>query len=307
MSLQGTFDVFSLPELLRMLAASGQSGALVVDAGGVAGRIDLRGGECVAAENVEQRGAVSGADALHARLVDVCFAVLRETGGGFRFAAGEAPVFDAEATVAVEPVLADVELLAAEWRELAQRIPSLDVRPVLKLELATESITLSALEWSVVAACDGHTSVRGLVEADRRTVVAACRTVADLVDRGAIVLADPMGIEPATPAPADGVSLPYYAPPRRVEPVAPYGPGIDPPGSSDRAVPAARPEPTEVQLDADLDGGAGTTPPEPPTPPMAAAEHDVVATAFGEVADDGDGDVRDRGAILRLFSALREG
>src|SRR5206468_921187 len=159
-----------------------KTGALVIDSGGVAGRIDLRNGECVAAENVELRGPVVGIDALHDRLVEVCFGVLREVGGSFRFNAGDGPSFDAEATISVEPVLAEVELLAEEWRELTRRLPSLDARPALTVELAGESITLTAAEWAVMARCDGRTSVRGLVEPGRRSLVAACRMVVELLD-----------------------------------------------------------------------------------------------------------------------------
>jgi hypothetical protein len=296
-SLQGTFDVFSLPELLRMLAASGKSGGLIVDAGGVAGRIDLRDGECVAAENVELRGAVTGTDALHARLVEVCFAVLRETSGGFRFVAGERAAFESEASISVEPVLAEVELLAAEWGELTRRLPSLDVRPVLVPDLAGDAITLSAVEWAVLARCDGHTTVRGLVEPGKRTVVAACRTIVDLVDRGAVTLRD-SAIEPATPVPAEADVVVRTAP-RRVEPVAPYGPGIDPPGGT-RAV---------------AEGSADAAAVVAPVVVAEEPDESLVATPLGEVAAlaadgsgavDGDGK-EDRGAILRLFSALREG
>jgi hypothetical protein len=330
-SLQGTFDVFSLPELLRMFAAAGKSGGLIVDSGGVAGRIDLRDGECIAAENVELRGTVTGADALHARLVEVCFAVLRETGGGFRFVAGEKPAFESEASIAVEPVLAEVELLAAEWRELTRRLPSLDVRPVLVAELGSEGITLSAVEWAVLARCDGHTTVRGLVEPGKRTVVAACRTIVDLVDRGAVTLRD-SAIEPATPVPADDDVVVRTAP-RRVEPVAPYGPGIDLPT---RAATSGR---ASAAHDGKADGGRAngeavvvTDDPGHPGQAEPAAEHAdhadhadhaprtqhgdhaMLATPLGEVAGNGngngalDGDGKeDRGAILRLFSALREG
>jgi hypothetical protein len=336
-SLQGTFDVFSLPELLRMLAASSKSGALIIEAGGVAGRVDLRAGECLAAETVELRGAVSG-DELHARLVDVCFAVVREPTGAFRFAAGEPPAFESDTTISVDPVLDEVELLVAEWRELTTRIPSLDLRPVLVAELASESITLSANEWMLLARFDGFTSVRDLVDARRRSLVDVCRAVADLVDRGAVTLVDGAPAVPHSDATANangdgGARADDLYAGGRVTPVAPYGPGIDEAVESELAASAAT-DAASAAVDAESDGGVDVvahapvgdvadpaqatmgvasddaTPLEPADPAVAlSANGSVSPEALLALAGDGadDGDRSDRGAILRLFSALREG
>lgn len=342
MSLQGTFDVFSLPELLRMLAGSAKTGGLVVEAGGVAGRIDLRDGSCVGVESVEVRGALATVDELHGRLVDVCFAIVREPTGAFRFAAGEL-TGEHEFSVPFEPVLAEVELLVAEWRDLVARIPSLDLRPELVPALAGDAITLSAPEWATIARCDGLRSVRDLADGGQRAVVEVCRVVAELVDRGALRLVERAGS--AEPVGRAGASrggdherpdrdLPYYG--GRVEPVAPYGPGVDaspsragrwgadapvvladaegdraPTGSVADAPGAALPAPTDAHApDAAAPGGlapvddglvAVVDANEGDDPAPVAAS---VSTPYGELADDRD--TRDRGAILKLFSALRE-
>src|SRR3954447_21778479 len=228
-SLQGTFDVFSLPELLRMLASSAKTGGLVVEAGGVAGRIDLRDGSCVGVESVEVRGTPATVDELHGRLVDVCFLIVRESTGAFRFAAGEL-TGDHKYAVPFEPVLAEVELLVAEWRDLIARIPSMDLRPELVPQLAGDTITLSATDWGTIARCDGVRSVRDLADGSQRALVEVCRVVADLVDRGALQLvertgsADPAGRADAARGGDDrdrhDRDVPYYG--GRVEPVAPY-------------------------------------------------------------------------------------
>lgn len=333
-SLQGTFDVFSLPELLRMLAASAKTGGLVVEAGGVAGRIDLRDGSCVGVESVEVRGTPATVDELHGRLVDVAFAIVREPTGAFRFAAGE-PNGEHEFSVPVEPVLAEVELLVAEWRDLIARIPSMDLRPELVPELAGDAITLSAAEWGTIARCDGLRSVRDLAEGGQRALVEVCRVVAELVDRGALRLVERAGsAEPAGRPEARGDDrhgtdrdVPYYG--GRVEPVAPYGPGVDASparGSRWRAengvdlvdgdaiavngdtpateVPPVPPAPEPVPVEVGSEAAPAEAPSEAPSegdPGMVAA---AVSTPYGEVADDRN--QGDRGAILKLFSALRE-
>jgi hypothetical protein len=331
-SLQGTFDVFSLPELLRMLAASSKTGALVMEAGGIAGRIDLRDGACCAAETVEFRGPVESLDDLHHRLVEVCFAIVRESTGAFRFVAGEPPSFDAHGTIPIEPMLAEVDLLVAEWAELTKVIPSLELRPAMAQKIGTDSITLSASEWAVLSRLDGYTPVRDLVD-NRQGLVEVCRAVAELVNRGAVTLLDTAD-ESRRQGVVHEAAAAETAPTPKVVPVAPYGPGVEEAESAAGA---------EAQADGGSDGDgdvkhpvrpgaergersgranarrSAASPAEVAREAAAAAEatnaegsadtlteSEAAAMSDAAALADDDGEMRDRGAILRLFSALRE-
>ncbi|HEY1738904.1 MAG TPA: DUF4388 domain-containing protein, partial [Acidimicrobiia bacterium] len=94
MSLSGTFDVFSLPEVLRMLATAGKSGTLTVEAAGRSGRVELYEGECCGAGHGgadEPLVANHTTAALHTCLLDVAFETRGAVDGSFRFAADEHP------------------------------------------------------------------------------------------------------------------------------------------------------------------------------------------------------------------------
>src|SRR4051812_12848829 len=195
MSLSGTFDVFSLPEVLRMLASAGKSGTLTVEADGRAARVDLFEGECCGAGRGD--GGVSDDEplvadhnpaVLHARLLDVAFETCRVGGGGFRFAGDETARPRPAATTAIEPVLEELEQLQREWDEILTVVPSTGAIPVLAPSLPGDEIVVSAAEWTLLARLDGVTAVRDLPERSGVSLIGVCRAVAGLVRRGAITL-----------------------------------------------------------------------------------------------------------------------
>src|SRR4051794_2035444 len=108
MSLSGSFDVFSLPEVLRMLAMAGKSGTLTVEAGERSALVELFEGECCGASHGDANEPLVANHtpaALHARLLDVAFETGGRTDGTFEFAADEHPRPRPAATAPVEPVL----------------------------------------------------------------------------------------------------------------------------------------------------------------------------------------------------------
>ena len=140
--LQGTFETLSLPEVLGLLASARKSGALWLEAGPVAGVVHLEDGHCRAGETAEQRGPVEGAPALLARLVDLCFAVMCQEAGSFRFAADDAPPWMCAEPVELSDVLVEVDRLLKQWREILRVIPSLECRPQLLDALAVDELVI---------------------------------------------------------------------------------------------------------------------------------------------------------------------
>ncbi len=350
MSLQGTFDVFSLPEVLRMLAAAHKSGTLIVEASGLAGRIELYEGACCgAAAGGRDDDPIDGpptVEVLHARLLDVAFEIGREPTGAFRFAGDEPPRRQPSAVAPVEPVLGELELLQEEWRDICTVLPSTEATLVLVARLASDEIVVTAREWAVLALLDGATPVRDLPQRCQESLVEVCRALAALVRRGAVEVATDLGPDVAAPSLLERHPAHLSGPDalgealtsefaslgtdgeiagsrtRRdaleaiatieslVEPLAPYAPiaaepdpghGPSPVALDDaleEALESALDQASDVDVDVDRDGGAGDG-----------------AGDGGEDAPDGSQPKRrrdapaadgDRGAMLRLFSALRE-
>ncbi len=326
--LQGTFDIFTLPELLGMLAGGSKTGTLQVTRGAVRVKVHLREGLC---SGVEPAGPTPDEDALADALAGACFDLLRETDGTFKFNTAEPPASDL--LVVIDDALVEADRRIEEWNEVCTLVPSLEVCPQLSPEIGGESITLSSAEWAFAVALDGRATVRELVDTRQVSLLEVCREVAALVERGAVRLHAGRVAGPpqrSTPDLDDGPDS--YAPPVIV-PVAPYGPGVED-GTAGVDV-----ESVDVESDASDDAEAKSTTrgAKSPTPgghdaaaeiesdPQtdaelepetstdvqgeAEAEADQSAAQGGDSsADQGaDLDNKDRGALLRMFSALREG
>jgi hypothetical protein len=277
MSLSGTFDVFSLPEVLRMLASGGKTGTLRLEAGGRSGHVELFDGECCGAgRGGDDEPLVTNhtAAALHARLLDVAFETVREPDGAFRFAADEHPRPKPAAATPVEPVLGELEELQREWHDISTVVPSTDAIPVMATRLSDDEIVLSASEWTVLACLDGATPVHDLPARSGGSLVEVCRALAALVRKGAIDVA--------------------------VQRIAPVH----------ASAPVDEPLLAEVVLDAVARAELARETEAVEEPATEVEPETVVATDEGpEAGDDRREDAPvegDRGAMLRLFSALRE-
>jgi len=293
--LHGTFETLTISELLRTLAGARKSGALEVSAGDVEARIHLVDGRCRAAESTALADPLDGDEALAQRLGELCFSVARHGEGDFRFFADEAPPWTTAAGVEVGPALDDVERQLAQWREIQTVIPSLDAHPHLRDELDADSLTVDPALWRLLVAIDGRRSVREVIDRTRQGVLDVCHALKGLVDQGAVEI-DPPATAAATRAAARRAPRPLEAPlptsvraaiePRGLatELTDPWGPDVDAP----RAGPGAAASALDEALEA-FDGPAGA------------------AAAAGDPPLEGDEGVRDRRALLRLFSALREG
>ena len=311
--LQGTFDTLPLTEVLKLLAQSEKTGALWLRAGSVEGRIYLADGRCCAAESVEQTEPVTNDRDLGQRLVDVCFTLARQSEGSFRFVLDDEPTWRVGGTgVPVDGAIDSLDRLLAEWREIQAVIPSLEVRPRLAPELGSDSIIIDPPRWRLLVSLDGQRSVRDLMHETRRSVLDICNALKELIEEGAVEVDVPDALSaddaagsagstdavdgaPLTADDADAVQERAAALLAEDAPAGEMTPDVF--AGAEDAAPTTEHEDARSAGDGAEAGDAGD------------ANH--VAAAGDGTAPDGesafdDGEVRDRGALLRLFSALRE-
>ena len=189
--LQGTFETLSLPEVLGLLASVRKSGALWLDAGPISGVAHLQDGHCHAAEAAEQGGPVEDGPELLTRLVDLCFAVMCQETGSFRFAADDPAPWSCGEPVELSDAMVEVDRLLKQWREILRVIPSLECRPQLLDALEVDELVIDRERWALLVAVDGRRTVRELVQRTNRPVIELCQSLLELVDAGAVGVIDP--------------------------------------------------------------------------------------------------------------------
>ena len=269
MSLQGTLDTLSLPELCELLSGTGKTGALHVRSETGQGVLWFIGGQVCAGEAGGQTGPPppGAAGDLMDRLHDVCFELFRYTGGSFEFEADRRPSWPAERGVDVTGLLAETERRMAEWREIIAVIPSIEARPRLVPEPPTTGpITLDAAQWRVVTGIDGRRRVSALIRVLDGGEFTVCKILRSLVQAGLVEI----DAADAPPAPA---------------------------AETASAVPAAKDgddegRPAKAQRDRSSAAAALVPEAEPPAEPS------------GE-DDDPLADGLDRGAVVALLTSAR--
>ncbi len=326
MSLQGTFDTLPVTELLGLLSTAGKSGALRLEAGGHEAEVFLSGGRCCAIEADDASSAVAGGDGLNARLVDVGFSLGRIPAGSFRFSDGAPPAHDADATAPIEPAIVEIQALLDQWHDIEATIPSLDVRVRLAPVLGAEEIVLRAPEWSILVDLEAMPTVRDLVRRRPEPLIEVCRILKELVERGAAEVGSDLG--PPQPRLARRTRDSAGATVTNVlEPEAPYAPPAEPTalaasrsgdgGETNAATDAAEHALADVAAavgENRPDGGAvaaglaarGARSRRTVPDVFAADEPQTTATDAPGEADESGESAPDRGALLRLFSALKE-
>jgi Domain of unknown function (DUF4388) len=339
--LQGTFDTLSITEVLGLLAQSQKTGALWLEAGSVQGRVYLTKGRCCAAESGDVTGPVEGEHELGSRLVDVCFTLARQPSGSFRFAVDEEPAWPAKHTVDVDEAVEALDALLGEWREIQLVIPSLDTRPALSPALGADSVLVDQALWRLIVSLDGNRTVRDVMRHTERGVLDTCNALKRLVEMGAVEILpetsdtlEPTGDGQAAIDAAEAASM-------LADVAGSVEPGAEPHDGEDGEEADALAEHAGSEaLDAGTDGadaaaeapGAGepaaaADPAAAPMPdPFAGAEDEAAMEPYPAGAEEAlaseagadldgvplgaghleEGDPRDRGALLRLFSALRD-
>jgi len=246
-SLQGTLDTLSLPDLCELLSGTNKTGALHIRSESGQGVLWFTAGQVCAGEAGGQTGPPppsAGGDLLE-RLHDVCFELFRYTEGGFEFEADRRPSWPAERSVDVSGLLAETERRMAEWREIIAVIPSIEARPRLVPEPPTGGpITLDAAQWRVVTGIDGRRRVSALIRVLDGGEFTVCKILRSLVQAGLVEI-DAAEAAPGAPAgEATG-----------------NGAAVLPPAESDGEAPPApkagrerpRPEPAVEEPELDVD------------------------------------------------------
>jgi hypothetical protein len=322
--LQGTFETLSLPEVLGLLASARKTGALWLEAGPITGVAHLEDGHCLAAEAGELNGPVDDGAALLARLVDLCFAVMCQESGSFRFAADDPAPWSSADRVELSDVLVEVDRLLKQWREILRVIPSLECRPQLLESLQVEELVVDRERWALLVAMDGRRTVRELVQRTNRPVIELCQTLLELIEAGAVGVIDPAAARvPEADALSPEPALAETAVPEAAVPEAAVPEAAVPEAASAESEPvevtaspdvvaapeiagpapaaeAADPAPAVLTIVPETDAQPAAEPePSRPPEPERQLEPEPVAAAGGS-------DAPDKGAFLRLFSGLRD-
>jgi hypothetical protein len=196
LGLQGTLDTFELPDVLRMLAATGKTGRLHIEGDRGRGCVSLCQGALTAA-------TVEADQAEHWPLVDVFFELLRFEHGSFRFAPALHPDGAEPAAEDLEVVLGRATALLLEWRELAEVVPSPDHRVSLAPHLREDFVTLGADRWKILATIADQPTIADVADRLALGELDVARALCDLVDLGVVAIRPPTGVPvPARPDPA---------------------------------------------------------------------------------------------------------
>jgi hypothetical protein len=276
-SLQGTLDTLSLPELCELLSGTNKTGALHVRAEAGQGVLWFTGGKVCAGEAGGQTGPPppgAGGDLLE-RLHDVCFELFRFTEGSFEFEADRRPSWPADRGVEVTGLLAETDRRMAEWREIISVIPSIEARPRLVPEPPSGGpITLDAAQWRVVTGIDGRRRVSALIRVLDGGEFTVCKVLRSLVQAGLVEIdADPSASSGAGDTAGAGAGSSAGA-----------GAGSRADGAAD-ATPPAKAGRGQPRTDAEAE----------PRPTTVAADIDADPLADG----------LDRGAVVALLASAR--
>ncbi len=172
MALQGTLDTFALADLVRLLATTSKTGALVIDGDRGTGRLWFAAGQLTDCEPVEGDS------------VDALFELLRFEEGSFAF---ETDIIAPEGAGTPEDAID--ALVAAEarleaWRPIEAVVPSPAVLVTLRSELGEEEVRFDRDQWRVVSTIAGGTTAAALAVALDLDEVSAATRIKDLVDLG---------------------------------------------------------------------------------------------------------------------------
>lgn len=177
MSLQGSLETFSIPDVLVLLSSTKKTGELRVVGGQVDGRLWFEGGSLVQA-------AVGGSPVAP---VDGVFEILRLLQGTFSFNT-DVKASNPGGPQPVEMVLADAQARLSEWHDIAKVVPHLDCTVALSPELPGEQVTVDRSQWSLMVAVAGGASVRQLMESTGLSEFDACKAVRNLISADLVAI-----------------------------------------------------------------------------------------------------------------------
>ena len=213
-SLAGSLSVFSLSDVLSMLASTSQTGELQVVSETVDGRVWLDRGELT---NAEVAAASTVGQAV--------FELACVTDGWFYFTTGLLSS-NGQPSVSVVSVLSELGPQVDEWRQLGEVVP-LEALVTLSPEPPGQDIQIRNDQWRVLTTVGtrGHT-VKSVLEMIDEEQIVGLRTLRDLHAAGLIELTpapvDPMDVEEVSsfgvPVAGEPSTGPLSASPPMIEP-----------------------------------------------------------------------------------------
>jgi hypothetical protein len=297
--LQGTLDTFSLAEVLGLIEHARQTGALAVTGPGGHGTLYVTAGRFCAGEAADYSGPVEDRHALDVRLIDVCFHLFRFEAGAYEFIVNQAPPWKAERATDIAPIVETCEQIVRAWPAVEAVLPNFDVRPQQADDLPEESLTLSRTAFKLFTMVDGKRTVRQIAREAGHSVVEVGPVLRDLIEHGAITLEETATRSPTEPS----VVLPSGALHAMREAATEEG------GESIEMVTSVPDESAAFDGEAlereraELAARAGL---EDPGPVPEAGSPGGAEPAEPEDHPEDTSITSDRGALLRLFSGLRD-
>ena len=226
MSLTGALEAFPLPEVLRLLARSGKSGTLRVDAAELQGRIYLADGALTYATTRREEDLVDdlvGAglidsqdwvlverreknvvevlaetateqqltDLVADQTADVIFRLMRRTDGDFEFSESVGPRYNTGVVVDIDASIAEAEKRNIQWAEIEEVIPAITFHLRMVPDLPDRNeVSLPATTWRVLAALHGEGSIEEVARRLGMTDFAVAQIMAELARDGLLEIVD---------------------------------------------------------------------------------------------------------------------
>jgi hypothetical protein len=219
--------VFSLPDVLGLLAATGQTGELQIVGDAVDGRLWFDGG-------LVSDALVAGRDGVTQAVFELACVV----DGWFSFVEG-VRVANGEPARSVASILAEVGPQVEEWRSLRLEVP-LDATVVLSTAPPGDDVRLSASQWPLLTAVGPGRSVAAVVDAVGGEPVETLKGLRDLCRAGLVVVTSASARSVDLPAPDPAPPLAGTATEERAEELAPVS-VMPPPIVADPWTPAPEP------------------------------------------------------------------
>ncbi|MCK4762367.1 MAG: DUF4388 domain-containing protein [Candidatus Aminicenantes bacterium] len=178
MSLKGSLESVNLADVMQLVSNSRQSGRFVLTRGsGDSGYIIIKDGELVHA----QVGNFMGEDAL--------FTLIAWGKGEFVFEEGP---FAEQTTItrSITSLLMESARRIDEWKLLRKKIGSIDAKPAFNdIDKAERrKISLSTLEWLVIAKIDGRATIDEISKASGINIYDTARIIFGMITSGLLRL-----------------------------------------------------------------------------------------------------------------------
>lgn len=226
MSLTGALEAFPLPEVLRLLARSGKSGTLRIDASDLQGRIYLADGALTYATTRREEDMVDdlvGAglidsqdwvlverrekdvvevlvepatkqqltDLVADQIADVIFRLMRRTDGDFEFSESVGPRYNTGVVVDIDASISEAEKRNIQWAAIEEVIPAITFHLRMVSDLPDRNeVSLPATTWRVLAALHGEGSIEEVARRLGMTDFAVAQIMADLTRDGLLEIID---------------------------------------------------------------------------------------------------------------------